>query len=150
MVALYGSETWVLTETATRRLEGFHYLDACQMARRSRPGMNSGGRTWEYPETAEVLNEVGLRPIREYIERRRLAIVEYISSRPVHGMCTEIRTKRGAVRHAMWWEQTPRTALNVFGRLMEDSEVVETDEMGELDTELGGQQRTIVDDGSVG
>jgi len=32
-VLLYGSETWVLTASAMRCLEGFYYRAACRMAR---------------------------------------------------------------------------------------------------------------------
>ncbi|EJK68610.1 hypothetical protein THAOC_10191, partial [Thalassiosira oceanica] len=36
-VLLYGSETWSLSDSSMSRLEGFHFLAACRMARVNRP-----------------------------------------------------------------------------------------------------------------
>mmetsp|Transcript_9327 Transcript_9327/g.14280 ORF Transcript_9327/g.14280 Transcript_9327/m.14280 type:complete len:84 (-) Transcript_9327:419-670(-) len=39
---LYGSETWVLTDSAMRCLEGFYYRAVCPMARENRPTKENG------------------------------------------------------------------------------------------------------------
>ena len=72
-VLLFGSETWALTETSLRVLEGFHVRSAYRMATVHCPRkLNSS--TWSYPKTEDVFEEVGLKTIREYIEVRRNTI----------------------------------------------------------------------------
>ena len=63
-VLLYGSETWALTETAMRVLEGFHIRHAYRMARVNIPRRNSSTGVWTYPSSADVLNEVGQEETR--------------------------------------------------------------------------------------
>jgi hypothetical protein len=68
-VLLYGSETWNLTKAALARLEGFHICAAYKMARVHRPKKGAHG-LWQYPKSAEVLEECGMRSIAEYIQVR--------------------------------------------------------------------------------
>ena len=70
-VLLYGSETWVLTESVLRCLEGFYYRAACRMARKNRPQKNEQTGEWTYPDKKELFKEVGLYTLTEYIEKRR-------------------------------------------------------------------------------
>ncbi|KAL7524098.1 hypothetical protein ACHAXR_001561, partial [Thalassiosira sp. AJA248-18] len=44
---------------------------------------------WTYPSSAVVLEEVGLRTIRQYIEVRRQTIAAYIVDRPIFGFCRD-------------------------------------------------------------
>eukprot|EP00957_Ditylum_brightwellii_P181368 13815834-Ditylum_brightwellii.AAC.1 len=59
-VLLYGSESWNITLTAMRMLEGFHAKAAWQMATVNRPERQLDD-TWVYPATEDVLEEVGLQ-----------------------------------------------------------------------------------------
>ena len=78
-ILLFGSETWALTETSLSVLEGFHVRSAYRMATVHCPRkLNSS--TWSYPKTEDVLEEVGLKTIREYIEVRRNTIAAGIVS----------------------------------------------------------------------
>ena len=51
-VLLFGSETWVLTPSTLKRLEGFHVKAARRMTGKS-PVLAHG--IWTYPKTLEVL-----------------------------------------------------------------------------------------------
>ncbi len=104
-VLLYGSESWVIRPALLERLEGFHVCAAWRMARVNKP-QRGANRVWSYPPTADVLEEVGLRTMEEYIRRRRNTIAEYIATRcPVMWTCWEGERIPGAPRHTVWWEQ---------------------------------------------
>jgi len=62
-------------------------------------------RTWKYPETAAVLNEVGLYHINHYVEVRRQTIASFIINRPIFDYCMGGERKRGTGPHQWWWEQ---------------------------------------------
>ena len=57
-VLLFGSETWALTPSTLKRLEGFHVRAARRMTGKM-PVFAHG--IWTYPKTSEVLAAVGLR-----------------------------------------------------------------------------------------
>ena len=86
-VLLYGSETWVLTDSALRCLEGFYYRAACRMARKNRPKKNERTGEWRYPDKKELFEEVGLYTLTEYIEKRRKTIGAYIRDRSILDLC---------------------------------------------------------------
>ena len=65
-VLLYGSETWTLGPATIRLLEDFQLRASYWVARETRP-LHGQDRRWTYPPTAEVLAEVGLLPVEEYI-----------------------------------------------------------------------------------
>ena len=104
-VLLFGSETWVLTDSAMRVLEGFHLRLAYRMARKYKPTKDPETSVWTYPPSEKVLEEVGLYTIREYIVKRRQTIAAYIVDRPI--LCVDESRRRGtSSRHLWWWEQT--------------------------------------------
>ena len=105
-VLLYGSETWVLTESAMRCLEGFYYRAACRMARENRPKKNSQTGEWTYPARKDVFEEVGLYTLTEYIDRRRKTIGAYISTdRSIFDLCRNGERRRGTNSRRWWWDQ---------------------------------------------
>ncbi len=57
-VLLFGSETWNLAPSGLKCLEGFHLRAAWQMSDK-RPMKRLDG-TWRYPNSEQVLQEVGL------------------------------------------------------------------------------------------
>ena len=65
-VLLFGSETWNLTGTWLKKLEGFHLRAAWRMARASKPRRNPDG-SWVYPPSVDTLEEVGLKTIAHYV-----------------------------------------------------------------------------------
>ena len=56
---------------------------------------------WIYPSSEVVLENAGVRPIEEYIQRRRNSILPYALSREIYGRCTS--TKRIG-SNLLWWE----------------------------------------------
>ena len=103
-VLLFGSETWSITPSDRKLLEGFHTRCAWRMAQTNRPRRGPDG-SWSYPLTEDVLKEVHLRTVDEYILERRQTIASYIASRPIFEECRGRERKRGTVTHQWWWEQ---------------------------------------------
>ncbi len=64
-VLLFGSESWKLSPSSLKRLEGFHIRAARCMAGKV-PTQNLDG-TSKYPSLKDVLKAVGLRTINHYI-----------------------------------------------------------------------------------
>ncbi len=67
-VLLYGSETWSLSPSSVKRLEGFRIRATWQMTG-NRPKRNVDG-SWTYPCSADVLNAASLKTITHYMEVR--------------------------------------------------------------------------------
>ena len=65
-VLLFGSETWNITPTAMKWLEGFHSRAAYQMARTNKPQRSPNGE-WMYPSSEDALSKVGMHIISYYI-----------------------------------------------------------------------------------
>jgi hypothetical protein len=65
-VLLYGSETWSLSPSSMKRLEGFHIRAVWQMSGK-RPEQNVDG-SWTYPHSEEVLESVGMKSIAHYVD----------------------------------------------------------------------------------
>jgi hypothetical protein len=80
-VLLFRSETWNITPTMRRGLEGFHTRAARQMTGMM-PEKDSDGN-WSYPSTAEVLEKAGLHTVDHYITVRRATILNFLSERPI-------------------------------------------------------------------
>ena len=102
-VLLFGSETWNLAPSSLKRLEGFHIRAAWRMAGKG-PRLNPDG-SWTYPDTEEVMKEVGLRSISQYVEVRRHHIFNFIVNRPIFDLCKEGVRKRGSSHRLFWWDQ---------------------------------------------
>ena len=103
-VLLLGSETWNLTPAALKSLEGFHLRATWYMARVNKPCRNPD-RSWTYPATPDVLEEIGLQPIAHYVEVRRQTIAKFIVNWPIFDFCVAGKRKRGTSPRQWWWEQ---------------------------------------------
>ena len=101
-VLLYGSETWSLSPTALRCLDGFQV----EAARRF-TGMlpKKRGDVWVYPKSADVMAAAGLRPIRQSILRRRRTVLAAIEGRALLEQCREAEKQPGSPVRQYWWEQ---------------------------------------------
>ncbi len=75
-VLLYGSETWNLSPTSVKRLEGFHLRAAWQMSD-LQPEKKPNG-SWSYPHSKDVLDEAGLHTIAHYMDVRRQTVANFI------------------------------------------------------------------------
>ena len=81
-VLLFGSETWNLTETALKQLEGFHLKAAWRMAHKNKPRQGQDGM-WTYLVLELVLKECRLHMMAQYIKVHRNTVVQSITGRPV-------------------------------------------------------------------
>ena len=66
-VLLFGSETWNLTPMAMKRLKGFHIRLAYRMVHTNKSRRRSPNGEWTYPSLEEMLSEVGMHTIAEYV-----------------------------------------------------------------------------------
>ncbi len=99
-VLLYGSETWSLSPSSMKRLEGFHICAAWQMSGK-RPERNVDG-SWTYPRSGDVLEAVGLKPIAHYVAIRRQTIANFIVNQPILELCAGAVRKRGLPVRPFW------------------------------------------------
>ena len=101
-VLLYGSKTWVLSPSGLIVLEGVH-VEAARRLTGMKP-KKEGGK-WTYPHSADVLQAAGLRPIADYIAKRRANIAQTIEGRKLLKECQGAERRRGSPPHLMWWNQ---------------------------------------------
>ena len=62
--------------------------------------------TWTYPNSAAVLDEVGLKTIAHYIGVRRQHIASYIVNKPIFQTCMDGVRRRGSSVRQFWWAQS--------------------------------------------
>ena len=101
-VLLFGSETWALTPSTLKRLEGFHVRAARRMT-----GMMpvSANGLWTYRKKSEVLAAAGLRTIEHYVRVRRARIFLWVMDRPIYQMCQRVVRRCGTPPRTFWWDQ---------------------------------------------
>ena len=103
-VLLYGSESWNITASSRRVLEGFHLKAAWRMAIVNKPRREPDG-TWVYPRSEDVMEEVGLHSIEHYIHVRQETIFNHIVNRPIFDLCRQAERRRGSAPRQFWWDQ---------------------------------------------
>jgi hypothetical protein len=102
-ILLFGSETWNLSPSSLKLLEGFHIRAAWRMAGKRPMKLPDG--TWTYPNLVQVLEDVGLKTITHYIAVCQQHIANYIVSKPIFTRCVDGVRKRGSSNRHFWWEQ---------------------------------------------
>ena len=103
-ILLFGSETWNLSPVSLKSLEGFHIRAAWRMAGK-RPQKRQDGK-WTYPNSAAVLDKVGLKTIAHYIGIRRQHIASLIVNKPIFQSCVDGVRRRGSGVRQFWWAQS--------------------------------------------
>ena len=103
-VLLFGSGTWVLMAAMLQNIEGVHVGFLRQVmgikARRL------GDETWRKEGTERVLQTAGTKPLWEYINKRQVALVEWVYIRPTFEVCVkETRYEVGGRFRDPWWRQ---------------------------------------------
>jgi hypothetical protein len=102
-ILLFGSGTWNLSPVGLKSLEGFHIRATwCMAGKRARKLLDG---TWAYPNSAAVLDKVGLKPIAHYIGMQRQHIANYIVNKPIFQSCVEGVRRRGSSVRQLWWAQ---------------------------------------------
>jgi hypothetical protein len=90
---LYGSETWSLSPTSMKHLEGFHIHAVWQMLGKRSVRKEDG--SWRYPCLEDVFKAVGLKPIAHYVDVRRQTVANFIFNWPIYELCAGAVRKRG-------------------------------------------------------
>ena len=102
-VLLYGSETWVWTESMRLAFQGFHHRVARRLTGMTARLQNG---VWVYPPIEEALEAAGLRTIDVYIARRRRRMQAQVEERPIYRICQETPRLPGTpTTLGLWWEQ---------------------------------------------
>ncbi len=102
-VLLYGSETWSLSPSSMKRLEGFRICAAWRMSGK-RPERNVD-ESWMYPRSEEVLEAVGMKSIAHYVDVRRQTVAIFIVNQKIHELCAGAVRKRGLPVQPFWRDQ---------------------------------------------
>ena len=87
-ILLSRSESWNITLSALKCLEGFHIRVARRMTGMM-PKTNASTGAWVYLALADVLESDGLQSIDEYIQVRQQTITSCIVTRPMFDLCRE-------------------------------------------------------------
>ena len=101
---LYGCETWVITSTILKALDGFHHRIVRGIAKRHFRYFPDEDR-WERPPIAPVLETFGLHPMEPYITRRQCYLKEYVQGLPLFNECKGITGGDGHTGRIFWWRQ---------------------------------------------
>jgi len=99
-VLLYGSESWVITDTILQMLTGFHHRIARRISalipRRTQNG-------WVYPPIEEALESAGLYTMEHYLQVRRNRVADYVASRPINELIREDVAPFPGTNPRNWW-----------------------------------------------
>jgi hypothetical protein len=103
-ILLFGSKTWNLSPLGLKLLEGFNIRAAWRMAGKRLMKLPDG--TWTYPNSVQVLEDVGLKTVAHYIAVLRQHIVNCIINKPIFKTCVDGGRRRGSSNRHFWWEQS--------------------------------------------
>jgi hypothetical protein len=102
-ILLFGSKTWNLSPVSLKCLEGFHLRATWHMAGKRPKKLPDG--TWTYPNSAAVLDKVGLKTIAHYISVQREHIASYIVNKSILQACVDGVRRHGSSTCQFWWAQ---------------------------------------------
>ena len=85
-ILLYGSETWFLSASMAKRIEGTH-TDFLRMITGKRAKKLEDG-TWKTPGAEGIREAAGTQSDRIYIERRQATMEQWVALRPLFGVCS--------------------------------------------------------------
>ena len=81
VVLLFGSETWVLLEAMSRKLEGVHMGLLRKITGHKAVRRKDG--TWRQVAAEKVLKKAVTQSIGAYIDRRQATVAEWVVLRPI-------------------------------------------------------------------
>ena len=103
-VLLFGAELWVLTGKMESALDAFQGRVSRRLTGRQTRRGNDG--KCFYPSLGWALKEAGVVRVRTSILRRQNTVAQFISTRPILGLCDVAERRRGTRVPRRWWEQT--------------------------------------------
>ena len=80
-ILLYGSETWVFSESMVKRVEGTH-TEFLRLITGKR-ARQLGDGTWETQGTEGVQEALGTQLARIYLEQRQATVEHWVALRPL-------------------------------------------------------------------
>ena len=83
---MYGSETWVLSSSMEKRIEGSH-TEFLQMITGKR-GKHLRYGIWETPGAEGIREAAGTQSARIYIEQLQATVAQWVGLRPLFKVCT--------------------------------------------------------------
>ena len=99
-VLLFGAETWVLTRKMELALDAFQGRVARKLTgRQPRRGRDE---QWFYQSLAGAMKEAGIVRIRTSILWRQNTVAQFITTRPILGLCEEAVRRPGARLPKRW------------------------------------------------
>jgi hypothetical protein len=103
-VLLYGSETWVVSQSIMRSLTGFHN----QVARRISGcpiHLNQQTQDWIYPSAEAALATSGLLPVESYIKKRHSNFLRSVQYDPMYLLTRNLEGGAGGSGGHYWGSQ---------------------------------------------
>ena len=106
-VLLYGSDSWVVTGSILKVLEGLQHRSAWRIT--GMTYLRSYDGEWEYPPVADVMEPAGLCPVKEYLQRYKATKALQVVFRPVYEVCTRAERMTVSIQMMRWWDQDVRS-----------------------------------------
>ncbi len=103
-ILMFGSKKLNLSPVSLKCLEGFHLRAAWRLAGKRPKKLPDG--TWTYPNSAAVLDKVGLKTIAHYFGMHRQHTASYIVNKPIFQACVDGVRRHGSSAHQFWWAQS--------------------------------------------
>ena len=100
-VLLFGVETWTLTESMLKCLQGFHHRVARQLSGLTASRLPHGA--WQHHPAADALKTCGMYSMEEYINRRCKYLDRYITERPILALCRGAPYLSGTPTGKIYW-----------------------------------------------
>ena len=103
-VLLYGCETWVITPSMYKVLEGFHNRVLWRISGYTAVSLPDG--SWEYPPISLAQRATSTLPLEDYISRRCNRVADEVACQPIFDLCTSVEAPGGSSTHrqVLWWE----------------------------------------------
>ena len=102
VVFLFWAETWVLSASMAKKLEGVHVGLLRQVTRLKVKRLKDG--PWQKLASDRVLQGEGTQPLQTYIGRRQATVAEWVSLRPIFEVCAKETGYEGGGRlREPWW-----------------------------------------------
>ena len=103
-IILYGLETWVLSASMEKRIEGTH-TEFLRMITGKRSN-NLGDRIWETPGEEGIQEATGNQSDRICIEQKKANVAQWVALRPLFEVCArDTGYDGGGRRRKVWWRQ---------------------------------------------
>ena len=99
-VLLYGSESWVISKHAHKKLQSFHRRCARFITGRH---IKVVDEKWIYPDSKTTMEMADLLPIEEYIQKRKETVKIFTEERKIYSACKLSTYLTKNDRLLIWW-----------------------------------------------